>query len=194
MERQPNDDDDDNEPGNVTITQPPQFRVNITDKETSSVSDGIGSVIQNDSLVSSGSLYKNATEDFWGIFNLNSTLPTVWKGNMTSNSSSDIDLPDDISKLSCDFMKEYGSWNIKIKYSRDELKARLCVCTGMCKGITLSPDVKQQVHEEVYGAMSDSNRPVFIAVVTVYSLLLLVGITGNSFSIMLFDEFTDISQ
>lgn len=165
----------------MTITQPPQVRVNGKDKVTSSVSASIGHTIKNDSLISSGSLYKNFTEGFWSIFNLNSTLPTAWKGNMTSNlnSTADIDLPDDISKLSCDFLKEYGMWNLGFKYSRDELKVRFCACTGMCKGITLSPDVKQKVHEEVYGAMSDSNRPVFIAVVTVYSLLLLVGITGN---------------
>ena len=164
----------------MTVTEQ-QFPVNVTDIVTSSVSDHTGSVIKNETLISPGDLYKNVTEDFWSIFNLNSSSST-WRGNMSLNlnATSELDLPDNISQLSCDFLKEYGSWNLPYKYSREDLKAWMCVCTGMCKEITLAPDVKQKVHEEIYGALSDRNRPVFIAVVTVYSLLLLIGITGKA--------------
>ena len=144
------------------------------------------SVIQNNSVISSGGLYKNATEDLWSTLHLNATQSSFWKENMSNlNATSGIELPDDISKPSCDFIKEFGTWNQGYKYSPQELRERFCACTGMCKGITLSPDVKQKVHEVVYGAMSDSNRPIFIAVVTVYSFLLLVGITGNTLTHML---------
>lgn len=176
-------DEDDANVNNVTISQQ-QFLDNSTDVATANYSGNLGLVINNQTLISS--FYKNVTEEFLNSSNLNFTLTTE-SGAMTLNNNSTatvVYLPDDISDLSCAFLKEFGSYNIRYKYTAEELKQRLCKCTGYCLNLTLSPGIKKQVHSEIYGALSDSNRPIFITVVTVYSFLLLVGLTGNMTTII----------
>lgn len=174
--------DEDANDANANIATIVQYQLpaNVTDTVTTRISEESVLTIKNQTLITSTNLYKDVAEDFWSIFHLNSSL-LAGNGTMSLNlnQSGTLELPDDIADVSCSFIAEYGMWNLVFKYSREDLKKRFCKCTGMCLEITLAPDIRKQVHNEIYGALSDRNKPVFIAVVTVYAFLLLVGLTGK---------------
>lgn len=90
-----------------------------------------------------------------------------------------VTLPSDLSKLSCDVLKEYGKWTFTYMYSPNAIKVLMCKCRGVCVGVTVPQDVKEHVHKYLYDPLSESNRTEFIAVITAFSLLFALGTIGG---------------
>ena len=177
-EQQSRKDEEGNRANNVTLTQPVTL-VNVTESATASSSKNEDLLITNQTVISG--FYKNVTEEFLNISSVNATLSTD-NATMTSYGNitpSTVYLPDDVGALPCSALDEYGHWTFSYKYTPAQLKQLICRCRGFCLDLTLSPDIISDVHNDIYGALSERNRPTFIAIVTVYSFLLFVGLTGK---------------
>ena len=177
-QRQTNKDEDDANVDNLTLTQPHSF-LDTTDSVTANSSESADFLIKTQTVISG--FYKNVTEEILNTTSLDLT-PSTENGTMASNINmtlTTLHLPNDSATHPCSVLKEYGTWKFQYKYTPEEIRKLVCHCKGMCLDLTLSPDIQKQVHNDVYGPLSERNKPAFIAIVTVYSFLLLVGLTGK---------------
>ncbi|KAK3612285.1 hypothetical protein CHS0354_011004 [Potamilus streckersoni] len=95
-----------------------------------------------------------------------------------------MNLPDDVDVLPCSVLREYGTWNLLYKYTREQLHLVLCRCTGLCSMPTLSPKGRDEIWAYyVYNPLSEHNIETFITVVIVYIVILIVGAFGNILTI-----------
>lgn len=140
--------------------------------------------VQTENSSDIGEDYADLTENPVNIFidkltSGSSDTALDWEIYSSTSMAQGLTIPDDPSKLSCTSLTEYGSWTFTYKYTQDQIKALMCRCHGICKGITVPQDVKDYVHKDLYDPLSERNRPEFIAVITVFLLLFFLGTIGQ---------------
>ncbi|WAR24908.1 hypothetical protein MAR_038577, partial [Mya arenaria] len=59
--------------------------------------------------------------------------------------------------------------------SKEDIKPLMCKCRGVCIEYNVPFDVAEEIQESSYDPLSDKNKPEFIAVVTVFAVIFVVG-------------------
>ncbi|KAL4236799.1 Orexin receptor type 2 [Mactra antiquata] len=146
------------------------------DLSTSDVTD-LPEVVTNkyDGLWDSDNTSIN-TEDIRNIENMNTTTDSQKPPWPT--------IPTSLNNLQCSVLKEYGGWSFVYTYSREEISGLLCRCKKICRKVTVSPEVKDDILDLLNNPLSELNLKEFVPIVTVYSIIFLVGVSGNILTII----------
>ncbi|XP_052240633.1 uncharacterized protein LOC127851114 [Dreissena polymorpha] len=88
--------------------------------------------------------------------------------------------------LPCSILDEVKDINFELKYTPDEVEGVICKCWGVCSAIVLEDEFRAELQNYRYNPFEEDNwreRNIFIALVSVYSLVFIIGCTGNLIAI-----------
>ncbi|KAL5021228.1 hypothetical protein ScPMuIL_000383 [Solemya velum] len=89
-----------------------------------------------------------------------------------------------VAEIPCSVLDHYFDWNFRFLFTTAQIEALFCKCYGYCQMPTLSPSMRTHITKLQNDPLSSANRSQFITIVTVFSVVFLVGVVGNVITIV----------